>query len=68
MLDCYYPLGGDGLGTSGSSGSGNCSADSLIDPETFARLVREHGEDVAMPFDWGLEIGSGFGGDVFGQA
>jgi hypothetical protein len=68
VLDFYCPLGEEGLGTSGSSGSGNRSADSLIDPETLARLVREHGEDVAMPFDWSLEIGSGFGGDVFGQA
>lgn len=64
VLDCY-PLVGDGPGTSGSSASGNHSADSLIDPETYERLVREHGDDI-MPFAWNVEIGPGVGGDAFG--
>jgi hypothetical protein len=58
VLDCYYGEG-NGIGTSsGASGS----RDSLMDPETYERLIREHGEDVAMPFEWNLEIGVRGGG------
>lgn len=68
LPDCYYTMVGDGVGT-GSSGCVNRSADSLLDPETYERLVREHGDDVAMPFEWSLEIGAGVGvvGNAFGQ-
>ena len=66
LLDCYPPPTlGDGPPEtrSASSSSGNHSTtDSLFDPETFDRLVREHGDDFGdMLFGWNLENGLGVG-------
>ena len=71
VLDGYPPAPGDGPETSASSSSGNHSTDSLFDPETFDRLVREHGDDFDTLFGWnlenglGLDLGTGRGNNVF---
>lgn len=66
-----YSFGATGAGTSGSSGTGtgNESSGSLLDPETYARLGRDHGEDY-FPAVYGnnmnFNVGSTSGGGVFG--
>ena len=65
ILDAYS-LGGTGVGTSGSSGTGNESSDSLFDPEMYERLRQDHGDDV-VPFDINIDLGPGVGGGMFGS-